>query len=93
MEKKPTTNVTKLQLPEETRFYKPFFHSFTFVKKKCNVNGSEDIKNCPIFQKVAKTVSKLKKYQNIYIKTQFESLKHLQQTTFETLKYLQQIIF
>jgi hypothetical protein len=40
-------------------------------------------KNCP---KVAKS----KKGQNIYNKAQFESPKHLQQTTFETLKYLQQ---
>jgi hypothetical protein len=30
---------------------------------------------------------------NIYNKAQFESPKHLHQTTFETLKYLQQTIF
>jgi hypothetical protein len=30
------------------------------------------------------------KGQNIYNKAQFESLKHLQQTTFETFNYLQQ---
>jgi hypothetical protein len=42
-------------------------------------------KNHPIFQKVAQTVSKSKKGQNIYNKTQFESQKHLHQTPFETL--------
>ncbi len=31
-------------------------------------------------------MAKSKKGQNIYIKAQFESLKHLQQTTSETLK-------
>jgi hypothetical protein len=44
-------------------------------------------KNHPIFQKVAQTVQK---DQNIYNKVQFESPKHVHQTTFETLKYLQQ---
>jgi hypothetical protein len=39
----------------------------------------------PIIQKVAKTPSK-QKSQNIYIEAQFESPKHLHQTTFETLK-------
>jgi hypothetical protein len=33
---------------------------------------------------------KSQKGKNIYNKAQFESQKHLQQTTFETLKYLQQ---
>jgi hypothetical protein len=41
-------------------------------------------KNCLIFQKIAQKVAKEKK--NIYCKAQFESQKHLQQTTFETLK-------
>jgi hypothetical protein len=35
----------------------------------------------------------VKKGQNIHNKAQFESPKHLQQTTFETLKYLQQSYF
>jgi len=39
---------------------------------------------------MAQKVAKSKKGQNIYNKAQFESPKHLQQTTFETLKYLQQ---
>jgi len=42
-------------------------------------------KNHPIFQKEAQTVSKSKKGQTIYNKTQFESPKHLHQTPFETL--------
>jgi hypothetical protein len=51
-------------------------------------------------QKISKKIAKffknspksfqVKKGQNIYHKAQFESPKHLQQTTFETLKYLQQ---
>jgi hypothetical protein len=41
------------------------------------------------FKKVAQTVSKPRpKGQNIFNKSQFESPKHLHQTTFETLKYL-----
>jgi hypothetical protein len=47
----------------------------------------------PIFQKVAQTVSKPRKGQNIYNKAQFESPKHLHETTFENLKYLQQTMF
>ncbi len=46
-------------------------------------------KNCPIFQKVAKKVSKLKTCQNKCIKAEIESPKYLHQTTFETLKCLQ----
>ncbi len=42
-------------------------------------------KNCPIFQKVAQTVSKPKKAQNIYNKAQFECPKQLHETTFEGL--------
>ncbi len=45
---------------------------------------------CQIFQRVAKIVAKPKK---IYIKAQFETLKHLHQTTLETLKCLQQTMF
>jgi hypothetical protein len=44
-------------------------------------------KNCPIFQKVAQTVSKPKKAKNTQYKAQLEKPKHLHQTTFETLKY------
>jgi hypothetical protein len=47
---------------------------------------------CPIFQKAAKKVSR-QKGLNIYNKAQFESPKHLLQTTFETLKSLQQTMF
>jgi hypothetical protein len=50
-------------------------------------------KICPIFQKVAKTDSKPKNCQIIYIKSQLESPKCLHQTTFETLKYLQKPCF
>jgi hypothetical protein len=50
-------------------------------------------KNRPIFQKEAQNVSKSKRGQNGYNKAQFESPKHLHQTTFETLKYLQQTMF
>jgi len=46
-------------------------------------------KNCQIFQKIAQKVAKSKKAKNIYNKAQFESPKHLQQTTFETLKVAQ----
>jgi hypothetical protein len=44
----------------------------------------------PIFQKAAQTVSKPKKAK---LRAQFESPKHLHQSTFETLKYLQQTMF
>jgi hypothetical protein len=47
-------------------------------------------KNRQIFPKIAPKVAKSTKGQNIYNKAQFESPKHLQQTTFETLKYIQQ---
>jgi hypothetical protein len=50
-------------------------------------------KNCQIFQKIAQKVTKSKNGQNFNNKAQFESPKHLQQTTFETLKYLQQTMF
>jgi len=45
------------------------------------------------FTKFFKRIAQVKKGQNIYNKAQFESLKHLHQTTFETLKYLQQTMF
>jgi hypothetical protein len=38
------------------------------------------------FSKIAQKVAKSKKAKNIYNKAQFESPKHLQQTTFGTLK-------
>ncbi len=47
-------------------------------------------KNLPNFSKIAQKVAKSKKGQNIYNNAQFESQKHLRQTTFETVKYLQQ---
>ncbi len=43
-----------------------------------------------IFQKITQKVAESKKDQKIYNKDQFESPKHLQQTTFQTLKYLHQ---
>ncbi len=46
-----------------------------------------------IFQRRVPKVTKSKKGQNIYNKAQFESPKHLHQSTFETLKYLQQTMF
>ena len=50
-------------------------------------------KNCPIFQKVAQTISKPKKVKISKNKAQLESQKYLHQTTFETLKYLQKTMF
>jgi hypothetical protein len=43
-------------------------------------------KNGQIFQKIVQKAAKSKKAKNICNKAQFESPKHLQQTTFETLK-------
>jgi len=50
-------------------------------------------KNCQIFERIAEKVAKSKQGQNIYNKAQFESPKHLHQTTYKTLIYLQQIMF
>jgi hypothetical protein len=50
-------------------------------------------KICQIFQRIAQKATNSKKGQIIYNKAQFESPKHLHQTTFETLKYLQQTMF
>jgi hypothetical protein len=50
------------------------------------------VENLPNFSKNIPKNFQGKKGQNIHNKAQFESPKHLQQTTFETLKYLQQII-
>jgi hypothetical protein len=47
-------------------------------------------KKLPNFSKNSPKSHQVKKGQNIYNKAQFESQKHLHQTTFETLKYLQQ---
>jgi hypothetical protein len=44
-------------------------------------------KFAPILEKVAKTVAKSKRPKNIYIKAQFQSPQHLNQTTLEPLKY------
>ncbi len=44
-------------------------------------------KSCPNFLKGSKNFYPSIKSQNPYIKAQFESPKHLQQTTFEILKY------
>jgi hypothetical protein len=50
-------------------------------------------KNCQIFERIAQKVANSKQGQTIYNKAQFESPKHLHQTTFETLKYLHQACF
>jgi hypothetical protein len=47
------------------------------------------LKNSQIFQKISQKVAQSKKAKIIYNKAQFESPKHLQQTTFETLKVAQ----
>jgi hypothetical protein len=46
------------------------------------------LEKTPNFSKIVKLPSQ-KKAKNIYNKAQFESPKHLQQTTFETLKVAQ----
>jgi hypothetical protein len=45
----------------------------------------------PNFSNNSPKSCQVKKSRNIYNKTQFESPKHLHQTTFKSLKYLQQI--
>ncbi len=50
-------------------------------------------KNSPKFSKKSPKSCQVKNGPNIHIKAQFESPKHLHQTTFETLKYLQQTMF
>jgi hypothetical protein len=50
------------------------------------------VKKIAKFSKSSPKSCQVKKRQNINNKAQFESQKHLQQTTFETLRYLQQII-
>jgi len=50
-------------------------------------------KKLPNFSKSSPNSHQAKKGPNIYNKAQFESPKHLHQTTFETLKYLQQTMF
>ncbi len=62
-------------------------------KEFYNIDARRLEKNCQIFRRIAYKVAKSKKGQNIYNKTQFQSPKHLPQTTFETLKYLQQTMF
>jgi hypothetical protein len=58
-----------------------------------NSQGDQKIRKIhQIFQKITQKVAKSKKNQNMYNKAQFESPKHVRQTTFETLKYLQQTI-
>jgi hypothetical protein len=51
------------------------------------------LKNHPIFQKSSPKSFRAKKGRAIYNKAQFESKKHLQQTSLVTLKYLQQTKF
>jgi hypothetical protein len=65
-----------------------FWGKSTISTKESRVTRRFD-KNCPIFQKAAQQSPK---FQNICNKGQFESPKHLHQTTFENLKYLQQIL-
>jgi hypothetical protein len=49
-------------------------------------------KKLPNITKSSPKSHQVKKGQNIFNKSQFESPRHLQQTTFETLKYLRQIM-
>jgi hypothetical protein len=53
------------------------------------LQGDKIRKKSPNVSKNSPKSCQVKKGQNIYNKAQFESPKHLQQTTFETLKYLQ----
>ncbi len=50
-------------------------------------------KKLPNLSKDSPKSHKVKKGQNIYIKAEFESPKHLHQTNLETFKYLQQTMF
>jgi hypothetical protein len=43
--------------------------------------------NLPIFWKTSPNNNEAIRFQNIYVKAQFENPKHVHQTTFETLKY------
>ncbi len=51
------------------------------------------LKKCPNFVKSSPNSPRAKNAKINYIKAQFESLKHLHQTTFATKKYLQQTVF
>jgi hypothetical protein len=50
-------------------------------------------KKLPNFSKNGPKSCQVKKAQNIYNKAEFESSKHLHQTTCKTLEYLQQTMF
>jgi hypothetical protein len=50
-------------------------------------------KNHPKFEKSSQNSSQNKKGQNIFIKAQFKSSKHLHPTSAELLKFRQQNIF
>jgi hypothetical protein len=64
-------------------------------KKLCVYQGDQKIgkKVAQNLEKVAETVAKPKKCQNIFNKAKLESTKHLHQTNSKLLKYLQQTIF
>jgi len=62
--------------------------------KNCYLQGDQKIwKTFAHFLKSSTKSLQGKKGQSICNKAQFESPKHLHQTTFETLKYLQQTMF
>jgi hypothetical protein len=50
-------------------------------------------KKLPNFSKNSPKSRQVKKGQNMYNNAQFESQKHLHQTTFKTLEYLQKTMF
>jgi hypothetical protein len=74
-----------------------FNYELLYRRHKCILllnRVTKDLKkNSPNFSKSNPKSLQGKKGQNIYNKAQFESPKHLLQTTFETLKYQQQTMF
>ncbi len=63
------------------------------VPCSCAQGGQKIWKKSPNFSKSSPKSLQVKKGQNIYNKAQFESQKHLHQTTFETSKNQQQTMF
>jgi hypothetical protein len=48
---------------------------------------------CGFYENSCQNICQAKKGQNIFIKAQFESLKHPLQMAFVTLRYFQQTVF
>jgi hypothetical protein len=86
------TRTTTSTIKNTTTTKNTFIDNYTSTYPKDRVTRRLE-KNCQIFQRIAQKSCQVKKGQNIYNKAQFESPKHLHQTTFETLKYLQQTMF